>query len=80
MRLPSTEPMSSQSIARVLGVAFITVGVVHALLSLFITFVYGAKSGITPDTAREFLPILGFLGQFAFLFAVSDAQGIDEKF
>ena len=59
--------MSRQSIARVLGVGFITVGVVHALLSLFIIFVYGAKSSITPDTAREFLPVLGFLGRFAFL-------------
>ena len=59
--------MSRQSITRVLGVGFIAVGVVHALLSLFIIFVYGAKSTITPETAREFLPILGFLGQSAFL-------------
>jgi hypothetical protein len=59
--------MSRQWIARALGGAFITVGVVHALLSLFIIFVYGAKSSITPDTAREFLPVLGFLGQSAFL-------------
>ena len=59
--------MSRQWIARVLGVGFIAVGVVHALLSLFIIFVYGAKSSITPDTAREFLPILGFLGQPAFI-------------
>lgn len=58
--------MSRQSIARVLGVGFITVGVVHTFLSLFIIFVYGAKSSITPDTAREFLPVLGFLGRFAF--------------
>ena len=69
--------MSRQSIARVLGVGFITVGVVHALLSLFIIFVYGAKSSITPDTAREFLPILGFLGQFAFpLVFVASLLGI----
>ena len=59
--------MSRQSVARVLGVSFMAVGVVHAFLSLFIVFVYGAKSTITPETAREFLPILGFLGQFAFL-------------
>lgn len=58
--------MSRQTIVRVLGVCFITVGVVHAFLSLFIIFVYGAKSSITSDTAREFLPILGALDQFAF--------------
>ena len=54
-----------------LGVGFITVGVVHALVSLFIIFVYGAKSSITPDTAREFLPALGFLGQSAFLLVLA---------
>jgi hypothetical protein len=63
--------MSRQSIARMLGLGFITVGVVHALLSLLIIFVYGAKSSITPDTAREFLPVLGFLGRFAFPLVVT---------
>src|SRR5688572_2972343 len=58
--------MSRQSIARVLGVTSIMVGIVHALLSLFIILVYGAKSSITPDNAREFLPVVGYLGQFAF--------------
>ena len=66
VRIAAFGVMSRQSIVRVLGVCFITVGVVHAILSLLIIFVYGAKSSITPDTAREFLPILGILGQFAF--------------
>lgn len=73
--------MPKPSIVRVLGVCFITVGVIHVLLSLFIIFVYGGKSSITPDAAQEFLPILGSLGQFAFpLVFIASLLGIGAGF
>ena len=56
----------STGIPRALGIAFIAIGIVHAVLSLFIIFVFGGKAPINPDTAREFLPVLGYLGPAAF--------------
>jgi hypothetical protein len=54
--------MQRQSSIRVLAVGFITVGVIHAVIALFIIGVYGGKSTITPGTGREFLPVIGLLG------------------
>jgi hypothetical protein len=54
--------MQRQSSIRVLATGFITVGVIHAVMALFIIGVYGGKSTITPGTAQEFLPVIGLLG------------------
>jgi len=59
--------MQKQSSVRMLAVGFVIVGVIHAVMALFILFVYGGKATITPGTGQEFLPVIGLLGNTSFV-------------
>jgi hypothetical protein len=59
--------MQRQSSMRMLAIGFVIVGAIHAIMVLFILVVYGGKARITPDTAQEFLPVIGLLGQTSFV-------------